>query len=66
MEVPQAIEKILVFKGERVQMLSVNPDAVPQPVIVEEEKGLSRDSSKVLLIPADNEMFEVKEETPSM
>ncbi|GFR29025.1 hypothetical protein TNCT_475551 [Trichonephila clavata] len=34
MEVPQAIEKVLVFKGERAQMLSVNPDAVAQPVIV--------------------------------
>ncbi|GFR06907.1 hypothetical protein TNCT_168731 [Trichonephila clavata] len=31
MEVPQAIEKVLVFKGERAQMLSVIPDAVPQP-----------------------------------
>ncbi|GFQ88005.1 hypothetical protein TNCT_337861 [Trichonephila clavata] len=30
MEVPQAIEKVLVFKGERAQMLSVNPDAVAQ------------------------------------
>ncbi|GFQ69911.1 hypothetical protein TNCT_324001 [Trichonephila clavata] len=64
MEVPQAIEKILVFKGERVQMLSVNPDAVAQPVMVGEGKGLSRDLSKVPLIPADNEMCEGKEETP--
>ncbi|GFS47983.1 hypothetical protein TNIN_140011 [Trichonephila inaurata madagascariensis] len=38
MEVPQAIEKVLVFKSEQVQMLSVNPDAVTQPVTVEEEK----------------------------
>ncbi|GFQ91047.1 hypothetical protein TNCT_390591 [Trichonephila clavata] len=44
MEVPQAIKKVLVFKGERAQMLSVNPDAVTQLVIVWEEKGLSRDS----------------------
>ncbi|GFQ66396.1 splicing factor 3B subunit 2 [Trichonephila clavata] len=64
MEVPQAIEKVLVFKGERAQMLSVNPDAVAQPVIVGEGKGLSRDSSKVPLIPANNEMCEGKEETP--
>ncbi|GFY55606.1 hypothetical protein TNIN_473471 [Trichonephila inaurata madagascariensis] len=28
MEVPQAIEKILVFKSEQVQMLSADPDAV--------------------------------------
>ncbi|GFR25740.1 hypothetical protein TNCT_657671 [Trichonephila clavata] len=47
MEVPQAIEKVLVFKGERAQMLSVNPDAVAQPVTVGDGKGLSRDSSKV-------------------
>ncbi|GFQ89761.1 hypothetical protein TNCT_542601 [Trichonephila clavata] len=52
-EVPQAIEKVLVFKGERAQMLSVNPDAVAQPVTVGEGKGLSRDSSKVPLIPVD-------------
>ncbi|GFQ90823.1 uncharacterized protein TNCT_609151 [Trichonephila clavata] len=64
MEVPQAIEKVLVFKGERAQMLSVNPDAVAQPVIVGEGKGLSRDASKVPLIPADKEMCEGKEETP--
>ncbi|GFQ81944.1 hypothetical protein TNCT_643481 [Trichonephila clavata] len=64
MEVPQAIEKVLVFKGERAQILSVNPDAVAQPVTVGEGKGLSRDSSKVPLIPADNEMCEGKGETP--
>ncbi|GFQ72777.1 hypothetical protein TNCT_246831 [Trichonephila clavata] len=63
MEVPQAIEKVLVFKGERAQMLSVNLDAVAQPVIVGKGKGLFRDSSKVPLIPADNEMCEGKEET---
>ncbi|GFX30890.1 hypothetical protein TNCV_4145981 [Trichonephila clavipes] len=38
MEVPQAIEKVLVFKSEQVQMLSADPDAVAQPVAVEEEK----------------------------
>ncbi|GFQ75589.1 uncharacterized protein TNCT_696391 [Trichonephila clavata] len=64
MEVPQAIEKVLVFKGERAQILSVNPDAVAQPVIVGEGKGLSRDLSKVPLIPADKGMCEGKEETP--
>ncbi|GFQ82426.1 putative splicing factor 3b subunit 2 [Trichonephila clavata] len=46
MEVPQAIEKVLVFKGERAQMLSVNPDDVAQPVIVggkrRKRKKLSR------------------------
>ncbi|GFQ70205.1 splicing factor 3B subunit 2 [Trichonephila clavata] len=66
MELPQAIEKVLIFKGERAQMLNVYPDVVAQPVIVGEGKGLSRDShtSKVPLIPADNEMCERKEETP--
>ncbi|GFR22371.1 uncharacterized protein TNCT_294671 [Trichonephila clavata] len=64
MEVPQTIEKVLVFKGERAQMLSVNPEPVAQPVIVGEGKGLSRDSSKVTLISVDNEMCEGKEETP--
>ncbi|GFR11504.1 uncharacterized protein TNCT_119051 [Trichonephila clavata] len=58
MEVPQSIEKILVFKGERAQMLTVNPDAVAQPVIFGE--GFSRDSSKVPLM----KMCEGKEETP--
>ncbi|GFQ83591.1 splicing factor 3B subunit 2 [Trichonephila clavata] len=64
MEVPQAIEKGLVFKSERAKMLCVNPDAVAQPAIVGEIKGLSRDSSKVPLIPANNEMCEGKEVTP--
>ncbi|GFQ77559.1 hypothetical protein TNCT_384861 [Trichonephila clavata] len=45
-------------------MLSVNAYAVAQPVTVGEGKGLSRDSSKVPLIPADKEMCEGKEETP--
>ncbi|GFR02315.1 hypothetical protein TNCT_348081 [Trichonephila clavata] len=51
---------------EQKQFLNenVNPDAVTQPVIVGEGKGLSRDSSRVPLIPADNEMCEGKEETP--
>ncbi|GFQ85908.1 hypothetical protein TNCT_708501 [Trichonephila clavata] len=38
MEVPQAIEKVLVSKGERAEMLSVNPDAVAQPVTVGKER----------------------------
>ncbi|GFX19614.1 hypothetical protein TNCV_2075221 [Trichonephila clavipes] len=41
-EVPQAIKKVLVFKSEQAQMLSVDPDAVAQLVTVEEEKGLPR------------------------
>ncbi|GFW54757.1 hypothetical protein TNCV_2653971 [Trichonephila clavipes] len=38
MEVPQAIEKVLVFKGEQVQMCSADEYAVAQPVAVEKEK----------------------------
>ncbi|GFQ81905.1 hypothetical protein TNCT_467591 [Trichonephila clavata] len=38
MEVPQTIEEILVFKSERAQMFSVDPDTVAQPVTVGEEK----------------------------
>ncbi|GFX01626.1 hypothetical protein TNCV_3971261 [Trichonephila clavipes] len=63
MEVPQAIEKVLVFKSEQVQMFSADPDAVAQPVAVEEEKGLSRDSSDVPLIFAEDKKYEGKEET---
>ncbi|GFW22693.1 hypothetical protein TNCV_2765051 [Trichonephila clavipes] len=43
MEVSQEIEKVLAFKSERAQMLSVDPDVVAQTVAVEEEKRLSRD-----------------------
>ncbi|GFW36234.1 uncharacterized protein TNCV_4930961 [Trichonephila clavipes] len=38
MEVPQAIEKVLVFKGEQVQTLSADQYAVAQSVAVEKEK----------------------------
>ncbi|GFQ92563.1 uncharacterized protein TNCT_469711 [Trichonephila clavata] len=44
-------------------MLSVDPDAVAQPVTVGEEKSLSRDSFNVPPISADDEMYEEKEET---
>ncbi|GFY48306.1 hypothetical protein TNIN_475431 [Trichonephila inaurata madagascariensis] len=63
-EAPQAIKKVLVFKSVRAQMLSVDPDAVAQPVAVGEEKGLSGDSSIVLLNFAEDGMYEEKEETP--
>ncbi|GFR26308.1 uncharacterized protein TNCT_458461 [Trichonephila clavata] len=63
MDVPRVIEKVLVFKSERTQMLSADPDAVVQPVTIGSEKGLSGDSSNVLLISADDEMYEGKEET---
>ncbi|GFY62589.1 hypothetical protein TNIN_128201 [Trichonephila inaurata madagascariensis] len=64
MKVSQEIEKVLAFKSERAQMLSVDPDVVAQPVAVEEEKGLSRDSSNVPLISTNGEMYEGKEGTP--
>ncbi|GFV16896.1 uncharacterized protein TNCV_4364961 [Trichonephila clavipes] len=38
MEVPQAIEKVLVFKGEQVQTCSADQYAVAQSVVVEKEK----------------------------
>ncbi|GFS54459.1 uncharacterized protein TNIN_289761 [Trichonephila inaurata madagascariensis] len=57
MEVPQAIEKILVFKSEQVEMLSVDSDGIAQPIVVEEEKSLSN----VPLISAEDETYEEKE-----
>ncbi|GFX55631.1 hypothetical protein TNCV_269191 [Trichonephila clavipes] len=39
----------------------VDPDAVAQPVAVEEEKGLSRDSSNIPPISAEDETYEIKE-----
>ncbi|GFS91681.1 hypothetical protein TNCV_1492491 [Trichonephila clavipes] len=60
MEVSQAMEKVLVFKSEQVQMLRADPDAVAQPVAVEGKKGLSN----VSLISAEDETYEEKKETP--
>ncbi|GFV84815.1 hypothetical protein TNCV_4297971 [Trichonephila clavipes] len=51
----------IVFKSEPAQILSVDPDIVAQPVAVEEEKGLSRDSSNVPPISAEDETYELKE-----
>ncbi|GFX01505.1 hypothetical protein TNCV_1864781 [Trichonephila clavipes] len=56
----KANEEVL-FKSERVQQLSVDPDAVEQPVAVEEKKGLARDSSNVLPISAKDEAYEITE-----
>ncbi|GFY59050.1 hypothetical protein TNIN_271611 [Trichonephila inaurata madagascariensis] len=64
MEVPQAIEKVLVFRSEQIQMLSADQDAEAQPVTAEEEKGLSRDSANVPLISAEDETYVGKEGTP--
>ncbi|GFR16170.1 dual specificity protein phosphatase CDC14A [Trichonephila clavata] len=50
-------------KSERAKMLSVDPDAVVQPVAIGEEKDLSRDSFNVPIISADEEMYKEKEET---
>ncbi|GFV87188.1 hypothetical protein TNCV_5114061 [Trichonephila clavipes] len=57
----KADEEVLVFKSERAQLLSVDPDAVEQPVAVEEEKGLSRDLSNAPPISAEDETYEIKE-----
>ncbi|GFV53035.1 hypothetical protein TNCV_4643941 [Trichonephila clavipes] len=57
----KADEEVFVFKSERAQLLSVDPNAVEQPVAVEEEKGLSRDSSNVPPISAEDETYEIKE-----
>ncbi|GFQ80310.1 hypothetical protein TNCT_30071 [Trichonephila clavata] len=62
-ELPQATEKVLPFKSERAKILSVDPDAVAQPVAIEEEKGLSRDSFNLPPISADDEMYEERENT---
>ncbi|GFQ77104.1 hypothetical protein TNCT_494471 [Trichonephila clavata] len=61
MELPQATEKVLL-KAERAKMLSVDADAVAQPVTIGEEKGLPRDSFNVPPISAADEMYEEKEE----
>ncbi|GFY68757.1 hypothetical protein TNIN_298261 [Trichonephila inaurata madagascariensis] len=66
MEVPPKIEKVLVFKSERALILNVDPDAVAQYVVVEDEKGLSRDSSNVPLISSEDEAYEIKEEKPKL
>ncbi|GFX98829.1 hypothetical protein TNCV_1504051 [Trichonephila clavipes] len=57
----KADEEALVFKSERAKILNVDPDAVARPVAVEEEKGLSRDSSNVPPISAKEETYEIKE-----
>ncbi|GFY51393.1 putative splicing factor 3b subunit 2 [Trichonephila inaurata madagascariensis] len=64
MEVPQTINKALVFKSERAQIHSEDLDAVAQHVAVEEEKSLSRDSSNVLLISAEEGIEEEKPKLP--
>ncbi|GFT37402.1 hypothetical protein TNCV_1211981 [Trichonephila clavipes] len=56
----KADEEVLVFKSERTQILNVDPDALAQPVAVEEEKNLSRDSSNVTLISDKDETYEIK------
>ncbi|GFQ76205.1 hypothetical protein TNCT_392181 [Trichonephila clavata] len=58
-ELPQAIEKVLAFKSERAQMLSVDLRAVAQPVAVGWKRGIFRYSSKVPLISA-KERWRVK------
>ncbi|GFY41359.1 hypothetical protein TNIN_186141 [Trichonephila inaurata madagascariensis] len=38
MDLPQAIEKDLVFRSEQIQMLSRDRDAVAQPITVEKKR----------------------------
>ncbi|GFY78027.1 CCHC-type domain-containing protein [Trichonephila inaurata madagascariensis] len=47
--------------AERAQILNGDPDVVAQPVAVEEEKGLSRNSSNVPPISAEDVTYESKE-----
>ncbi|GFW03302.1 hypothetical protein TNCV_464161 [Trichonephila clavipes] len=60
MKLPQGIEKFFPLKSEGAHMLSVDPDAVAQPITVGEEKGFPRDSSNKHLISED-EMCEIEE-----
>ncbi|GFY01672.1 hypothetical protein TNCV_2608551 [Trichonephila clavipes] len=56
---------VLGFKSKQAQILRVDPDAVAQPVTVEEEKGLLRDSSNVPPISAEDETYQIKEKPKS-
>ncbi|GFW08439.1 hypothetical protein TNCV_2774611 [Trichonephila clavipes] len=58
----KADEEAHVYKRERDEILNAYPDAVAQPVAVEEEKGLSTDSSNVPPISAKDETYEIKVE----
>ncbi|GFY71233.1 uncharacterized protein TNIN_450901 [Trichonephila inaurata madagascariensis] len=61
MELSQGTEEVLPLKSKRAHMFSVVPDAVAEPVTVEEKKGLPRNSSSEPLISAD-EMSEIEVE----
>ncbi|GFY48951.1 uncharacterized protein LOC102076250 [Trichonephila inaurata madagascariensis] len=45
MELPKETEKVRPLESERAYMLSMDPEAVAQPVTVEEDNCLPRDSS---------------------
>ncbi|GFQ97712.1 hypothetical protein TNCT_186061 [Trichonephila clavata] len=62
-ELPQTTENVLLFKSECAKILSADPGAVTQPVAIGKKKGLSRDSFNVPPTPADDEMYEKREET---
>ncbi|GFX87537.1 hypothetical protein TNCV_1330691 [Trichonephila clavipes] len=76
MKVNQAIEKVLVFKGEQVQTRSADQYAVAQSVVVEKEKeAISVDviKDKDDLIPLilskeriDFDEDEIEEEKPKL
>ncbi|GFS28143.1 hypothetical protein TNIN_202601 [Trichonephila inaurata madagascariensis] len=60
MGLPKGTEKVRPLESERVYMLSMDPEAVAQPVTVEEDNCLPRDSSNEQLISTD-EMREIEE-----
>ncbi|GFR22734.1 hypothetical protein TNCT_392561 [Trichonephila clavata] len=67
MELHRATEKVLLFKSERAKILSVDPNAVAQPVAIGEEKA-KEDINPVILnkepvILADDEL---EEEMPKL
>ncbi|GFY48953.1 hypothetical protein TNIN_377221 [Trichonephila inaurata madagascariensis] len=45
MGLPKGTEKVRPLESERAYMLSMDPEAVAQPVTVEEDNCLPRDSS---------------------
>ncbi|GFX01211.1 hypothetical protein TNCV_4581771 [Trichonephila clavipes] len=55
------LRRFLFLKVNEPKYLPVDPDAVAQPVAVEEEKGLSRDSSNVQPISDEDETYEIKQ-----
>ncbi|GFW30778.1 hypothetical protein TNCV_4088981 [Trichonephila clavipes] len=66
MELPQATERVLPFESERAKLLSVDPDAVTQPITVGEEKGLSTVQVSDSKEPVNLDDDEIEEEKPKL